>query len=186
MACTTGISAAILSDCSTKGTAGLEVEAYMFNRNALTITYDGSTANLITDLANIGAGKGYKITGYKKNMNAGSDGVVAEDKPDSWKHYFSFKQYEVAAAKVLNVDNINDVVVFVESKNKPSNGDGVFIGYGCKFGLYKSSDTHRSNDNNAERAIELTSMDGGEEPYSRYVLLDTDYATTKALLESLD
>jgi len=64
-------------------------------------------------------------------------------------------------------------------------GDGVFAAYGVKYGLYKSTDTRRANDINGARNIELTSLAGQEEKYSNYTLLDTDYATTKALLETL-
>ncbi|HPF94187.1 MAG TPA: hypothetical protein PLV65_09620, partial [Tenuifilaceae bacterium] len=177
---------AIVSDCTTKGVAGVEVTAWMFNRKDFTLTYDGTTPNLITNIAAVAAATTYQLTGYKMNMNVGHDVVVRADAPDGYKHFFSFKQYQVAAANILNVDNINDVVVVVEAKNKPSDADGVFLIYGAKYGLFKSADTHRINDNNAERSLELTSLDGQEEPYSRYVLLSTDYATTKALLEGLD
>ena len=57
--------------------------------------------------------------------------------------------------------------------------------YGLKKGLWKSADTRRWNDINGARSIEMTSLAGQEEPYSHYVLLDTDYATTRDLLESL-
>lgn len=186
MACITGISKAIVSDCATKGVAGLEVTAWIFNRKDFTLTYDGTTPNLVTNIAAIAAATSYMITGYKKNLNVGHDIVTRDDAPDGFKQFFSFKQYEVASDDIYNVDNINDVFVVVEAKNKPTDADGVFILYGAKNGLYKSADTHRINDNNAERSIELTSLDGQEEPYSRYVLLSTDYATTKALLEGLD
>ena len=159
--------------------------AWVFNRKSLTITYDSTTKNLITDLANVSTAIGYKITGIKKMLNAGSDLVAADDKADTWTHYFNFKQFEFAAADIVNVDNINDVVIFVENKDKSTTGNGVFMGFGCKFGLYKSADTHRTNDDKGARNIELTSLADQEEPFSRYVLLDTDYATTKALLETL-
>lgn len=185
MACITGIAKAITSDCTTSLSGGLEVEAWIFNRADLTITYDGSQDNLLTSLANVGAATGFKLTGIKKLLNAGHDIVIAEDRPDKYKHFFSFQGFEVLAEDITNLDDINDVIVFVESKDKNDTGEGVFIGYGVKKGLWKSADTQRANDNGAARMIEMTSMDGQEEPFSRYVLLDTDYATTKALLESL-
>ena len=183
--CFDGISKAIISNCTTQGSGGLEVVAWVFNRKELTITYDTTTKNLITSLANVSLKQGYKLTGIKKMLNAGSDLVVADDKADSWTHYFNFKQFEFSAADIVNVDNINDVIVFVENKDKSTTGDGVFMGFGCKFGLYKSTDTHRTNDDKGARNIELTSLADQEEPFSRYVFLKTDYATSKALLETL-
>lgn len=185
MSCITGIAKNITSDCSTSKSGGLEVEAYIFNRADLSPTYDGTQLNLVTSLANVGAAVGYKLTGFKKNLNAGHDLVVAEDAPNKYTHYFNFKQYEVLAEDITNVDDMDDVVVAVESKDKNDTGEGVFMLYGLKKGLWKSADTQRANDANGSRNIEMTSLAGQEEPYSRYVLLDTDYATTKALLESL-
>lgn len=183
--CFDGISKAVISDCTTQGSGGLEVTAWVFNRNQLTITYDSTVKNLITGLANVSTNIGYKIKGVKKLLNAGHDLVVADDKADRWTHYFNFKQFEFASDDIVNIDNINDVVVFVENKDKTSDGDGVFIAYGCKFGLYKSTDTQRANDDKGARNIELTSLAEQEEPFSRYVFLKTDYATSLALLETL-
>ena len=185
MSCTTGIVKNITSDCSTSLSGGLEVEAWVFNRTELSPTYDGTSGNLLTRLAMVGAAVGFKLKGIKKLLNAGHDIVVAEDRPDKYKHFFSFQGFEILHDDILNLDDLNDVVVAVELKDKNDTGDGVFVLYGLKKGLWKSTDTRRWNDINGARNIELTSLDGVEEPYSHYVLLDTYYATTHALLESL-
>lgn len=185
MACTTGIVKNITSDCSTSLSGGLEVEAWVFNRAELTPTYDGTKGNLITGLANVGSAVGFKLKGIKKLLNAGHDIVVAEDRPDKYTHFFSFQGFEILAEDHLNLDDINDVVVAVELKDKNATGEGIFVIYGLKKGLWKSADTRRWNDINGARSIEMTSLAGQEEPYSEYVLLDTNYATTYALLESL-
>ena len=185
MGCIQGIAKAITSDCTTSLGGGLEVEAWVFNRKDLTVTYDGSQDNLITGLANVGAAVGYKLTGVKDLLNAGHDAVVAEDRPDKFTHYFSFQGFEILAEDITNIDDINDVAIFVELNDKNDTGEGIFVGYGVKKGLWKSSDTRRWNDINGARSVELTSRGGKEEPFSSYVLLDTDYATTRALLESL-
>ena len=185
MACITGIAKAITSDCTTSLGGGLEVEAWIFNRTDLTPTYDGSQLNLLTSIANVGAAVGYKLTGIKDLLNAGHDLVSAPDRPDKFTHYFSFQGFEILAADITNLDDINDIVVFVELNDKNDTGNGVFACYGLKKGLWKSTDTRRWNDINGARNIEMTSRAGKEEPFSEYVLLDTDYATTRALLESL-
>lgn len=185
MACLTGIAKAITSDCTTSLSGGLEVEAWVFNRAELTPTYDGTNGNLVTSLAMVGAAVGYKLKGIKKLLNAGHDIVVADDRPDKYTHFFSFQGFEILSDDILNLDDINDVVVAVELKDKNDTGEGVFAMYGLKKGLWKSTDTRRWNDINGARNIEMTSLGGQEEPYSHYVLLDTDYATTHALLESL-
>lgn len=185
MGCIIGISKDITSDCSTSLSGGLEVEAWIFNRDELTPTYDVAEDNLLTSLAMVGVATGFKLTGVKKLLNCGHDIVVSEDRPDKYKHFFSFQGFEILAEDWRNLDDINDVVVVVELKDKNDTGEGVFQVLGLKKGLWKSADTQRSNDINGARNIEMTSLDGQEEPFARYVLLDTDYATTRALLEGL-
>lgn len=185
MSCITGIAKNITSDCTTSLSGGLEVEAWVFNRAELTPTYDGTQLNLITSLAMVGAATGFKLKGIKKLLNAGHDVVVAEDRPDKFAHFFSFQAFEILAEDITNVDNINDVVVFVELKDKNDTGEGVFVCYGLKKGLWKTTDTQRANDLNGARNIELKSLAGQEEPFSRYIYLDNDYATTRAALEAL-
>jgi len=182
MTCITGIAKAIVSDCSTVKAGGNEVVAWVFNRKDVDITYDSTNGNLITDFANLATKKAYQLTGVKKMLNTGHDIVVAEDRPDKYNHYFSFQQFEIASEDIKNVDEINDVIVVVERLDKTDDGDGGFVAYGAKFGLGKSSDTRRSNDVNGARVIELTSMEGREEPFSEYTVLATDYAGTVAML----
>lgn len=185
MSCATGIAKAITSDCTTQPVGGLEVAAYLFNRADMTITYDGTDTNKVTGIAAVGAALVYKITGVKKNLNAGHDRVIAEDLADTYKHFFSFKGFEFDVDSVANMDGLNDVCVVVEYKQKSTTGDGVFIAYGLKSGLYPAADTRRANDANGVRSLELTTRDQEGEPYSQFNVLITDYATTKAALEAL-
>lgn len=187
MGCTGGIAKAIVSDCTTQGVGGLEVTAYIFNRNDIDITYSAvaDKENQITDISNAVGVKGYSITGVKKLLNAGHDIVVADDRPNSYTHYFSFQGFEFLTEDIRNLDDLDDLVVIVESKDKNDTGDGVFRAYGCKYGLYKTTDTRRANDASGARSIELSSLEGQGEPYSHYVYLDTDYATTLAALVDL-
>jgi len=185
MSCITGIAKNITSDCSTSLSGGLEVEAWVFNRKELSPTYDATYGNLVTSLAMVGAATGFKLTGIKKLLNAGHDIVVADDRPDKFTHFFNFQGFEILAEDIQNLDDINDIVVVVELKDKNDTGEGVFVAYGLKKGLWKSTDTRRWNDINGARNIEMSSLAGQEEPYSHYVVLATDYATTRALLEGL-
>jgi hypothetical protein len=186
MGCADGISKTITSDCTTSKSGSLEVTAWIMNRKDVTVTYDAILGNKITSLAMASGKQAYKIIGTKKLLNAGHDAVVADDRPDKYTHYFNFQQFEIAAEDIDNVDNLNDVIVVVESKDKTDDGDGVFIAYGVKNGLWKSTDTQRANDINGARNIELTSLGGQEEPYSRYIVLSIDYEGTLAMLTGLE
>jgi hypothetical protein len=187
MGCAGGIAKAIVSDCTTSKVGGLEITAYAFNRADLEITYSAvaDKENQITTMSNAAGKKGYLLTGVKKLFNAGHDIVVADDRPNKYTHHFMMQIFETLTEDVRNADDLDDLVIFVEQKDKNTGGDGTFIGYGCKYGLYKTTDTQRANDINGARNLELASLAGQEEPYSRYILLDTDYATTLALLVDL-
>jgi len=182
MGCTDGISKIITSTCATSVSGGIEVKAWIINRADVAITYDGTIPLKITAITFAQTKRSWPITGVKKLLNCGSDLVSAEDRPDKYAHKFIFQQFEFTAEDIYNVDNINDVIVVVENKDKNATGDGVFIAYGVKKGLWKSADAQTANDVNGARSLELTSMAGLEEPYSRYVYLATDYATTLAAL----
>jgi hypothetical protein len=187
MGCQGCIAKTIVSDCTTSKIGALEVIAWVFNRRDINITFSSVSdkENQITTISNASTKKGYTFTGVKKLLNAGHDIVVADDRPNKYTHHFMCQIFETLTEDIRNGDDLDDLVVFVEQKDKNTGGDGTFIGYGCKNGLYKLSDTQRANDVNGARVIELASLAGQEEPYSRYIFLATDYATTKALLTTL-
>lgn len=185
MPCTDAIAKNITSDCTTQPVGGLEVEAYLGYRPYISPTYDGTSANKVTALTVTALQKLYKLKGVSKNLNAGHDRVVSDDTADLYKHYFSFKGFEFDSPSVLSLDNLRDLVVFVNYKNKNSTGDGVIVAYGLGTGLYVTSDTRRANDAHGIRSIELSTRDNEEEKYSQYNVVITDYAGTIARLEAL-
>jgi hypothetical protein len=188
MSCTLNIAKNIISDCTTQKNGFLEVKAWIFSRAdyANAITYDNTITSKITNIASVTTKKAFTLTGVKKLLNAGHDIVVADDRADKFTHFFSFQQFEIAAADVFNLDNLKDVFVVVERKDKGAGGDGTFVAYGVKNGLFKSTDTRRSNDINGARSLELTSLAGAEENNSEYTVLKTNYADTLAMLVALE
>jgi hypothetical protein len=185
MGCTDGIVKTITSNCTTAPNGGLEITMYIFNRLNATITYDGTSGCKITGIVRVSTALAYKVLGVKKSFDAGHDIVVSENRPNKWMHTVSFEMFERLAADTINGDNLNDVFVIVEVKDKTGTGEGVFIGYGIAHGLYLSADTRRANTDNGARKIELKSMAGQEENYSEYTYFHTNYATSKADLEAL-
>lgn len=188
--CIDGIIKNIISNCTTDKGGGLEVKAWIFNRTDLSVTFDpankrGQTSNKILGLSLPTGKQGFSVVGVKSLLNAGHDIVVAEDRPNKFTHFFAFQQFEVLSEDIFNVDNFEDLVVFVEARDKNDTGEGVIVGYGVRHGLFTSTDTQRFNDINGARNLELTSRAGQEEEHSRYVYINTDYATTIAELDSL-
>lgn len=189
MGCTIGISHTITSNCTTVGTGGVEVRAWALNRSdvaSLTMSSTTGEENVITAITMTGATVAYKILGIKKLIDFGHDAVVAESRPDLYKQYLKFEGFEQTPIAITGMDALSDLIVIVELKDKQTTGKGTFVVLGATHGLFKTSDTLRSNSANGARQLELTSLDGQEEPYSRNVFWDTSYATSLAALIALE
>lgn len=181
MACPTLLTADILNNCDVQPIKGLKPKAWAFNRSQLTVT---ATNNSISALANIGAATGFSIEGFKDFMNAGYDAVVTENMPTMYTHYFSVNLWAATAAEKKNIDKADDIIVIVEKNG--AQGEGTFLAYGYKNGLWKSSQTRRANDAQGVATAEFTSREGMGEEYSEYVVnIGGSYATTLAALNAL-
>lgn len=186
MSCVKGITANIINDCDYQPKGGVEETVYAFNRSDIdTITYNATNKHIVEDITLASGKLAYTIKGFKKSSNAGYDMTVNENLPDTFKQYFSFQPWGNDAATVKALDNLSDLVIVTESKNKGVSGNGAFEIFGLETGLYKSSDSKRANDNNGIPTIEMTTQDGEDASVSRHILFDTDYATTKAILVGL-
>ena len=184
MTCTTKLAKAIANTCDNKPSAGLEVKAWAINRADATFTLDGSVLTKCTAITMAGVTVAYPITAVKKEMNVGADGVVADNMPDLFKHYFSFQPYSRAAADIQALDNMTDIVIVAELKG--TKGEGSFVIFGLETGLHKSSMSFHANDNHGVPTYEFMTRDGEEEKYSRYVFWHTDYATSLSDLVALE
>lgn len=186
MGCILGISSDINNDCDLRPVAGLETTLTAFNREDIdTVTYDGTNSHLVTAITLKTTKQAYTITGFKRSSNSGHDLTVNEFAPDSYKHYISIQPWGIDADTVKQLDDLADLVIITENKNKSDAGDGTFEIYGLETGLYKSSDTRRVNDNLGAGTIELTNQDGEDASVSRHVFYDTDYATSALAVTAL-
>ena len=184
--CNFGIAADILKDCAAPPTAGAEMFAYAFNRRDIdSVTYDQSNPRLVTAITLADGAKAYKIENFKKEIDAGFDLVTSDTNIDKFNQYVKFEAWGIDSDTVKALDELSDLVIIVERKNKGADGDGAFQIYGLQTGLYKSSDTMRANTASGKRIIELTNQAEEESTVSYHVFFDTDYATTKAAVEAL-
>src|SRR5690554_6457718 len=184
--CNFGIAADILKDCSAPPTAGAEMIAYAFNRREIdSVTYDQSNPRLVTAITLADGAKAYKIENFKKEIDAGFDLVTSDTNIDKFNQYVKYEAWGIDSDTVKALDELSDLVVIVERKNKGADGDGAFQIYGLQTGLYKSSDTMRAITASGKRIVELTNQAEEESTVSYHVFFDTDYATTKAAVEAL-
>ena len=182
MTCITGIMAPILNNCANAPVAGLEEVMYVFNADELTATKSLTLKSLVTDLTLLATKKGYKVQGFKKANNAKNELTKSDTLPDMYKQTIMFEVWAKDAATVTALDQLNNLVIVTENKDKGIAGESAFNIYGLDTALFKESMTQEAN---ADGGVFKLSMvaEGQRMPF--YNLYDTDYATTKALLDGL-
>jgi len=181
MGCLSDITQVIANTCTNVPSAGLEVKGWVMNRADAVWTIDGGNVVLLTSLAGPTL---YPITAVKREMNAGFDGVFADNLPDLFTHNVSFQPYERKAADILALDSIDDLVVVLELKGPKTSGCFIVLGY--ETGLHLVSMSYSAMDNNGIPTYEFATKEGQGEKYSRYILWATDYDGTVTVLEGLE
>ena len=183
MGCLSDITQVIANSCTNVPASGLEVKGWVINRADVVWTIDGANVVLLT-AATMATGVAYPITAVKREMNAGFEGVFADNLPDLFTHNVSFQPYERKAADILALDSIDDLVVVLELKGPKTSGCFIVLGY--ETGLHLVTMSYRANDNNGIPTYEFATKEGQGEKYSRYVFWATDYDTTLAALVTLE
>lgn len=107
-----------------------------------------------------------------------------------YDHQIDFLAYGVSAADRLQLDKLafGDIFGIVENGDNSSLGDAFFEVFGFEMGLETITDerVNASAETNGAYAIQLKTPDrGGKEDGKSLVFFDTDYATTKALVDAL-
>lgn len=176
MSCTTKITADIL-ECLKLPTKGLKSKAWIFNADEVNFTI---TKNKITAITMASGKTSFTAEGAKDFITAGHEAVVAENKPTVYKHNFSVQAFPLTAIEKENLDVADNIIVIVEANGEKC--EGMFLAYGVTNGLWKTTQTKSSADNNALTTYEFASRDQMEERYSEYVVFITDYDTTKTAL----
>lgn len=182
MGCLSDIAKVIANTCTNVPSAGLEVKAWAMNRADVVWTVNAGSVVLLTAIT--GAPVLYPITAVKKEMNAGFDGVFADNLPDLFIHNVSFQPYERDSASIKALDGIDDIVIIVELKGPKTKGCFIVLGY--ETGLHLVSMSYSAMDNNGIPTYEFATEEGQGEKYSRYVFwVMNDYTATKAALNEL-
>ena len=176
MSCNTKITADIL-ECAKLPTKGLKGKAWIFNAGEVNFTI---AKNKITAITMASGKTSFTAEGAKDFITAGHEAVVAENKLTVYKHNFSVQAFPLTAVEKENLDVADNIIVIVEANGEK--GEGVFLAYGVTNGLWKTTQTKSSADNNALTTYEFSSRDQMEERYSEYVVYLPDYDGTKTTL----
>ena len=162
----------ISSTCEHRTVAGIEQTVYLFNRTDLkNIAYDpenDGSINKVWSFALETSTHGYKATGFKRNMTASFERNVSDDTVDTFTDSITLTGYEFDANASRNFDQMGDLVAIIDRKGTKES-DGSLIILGLENGLYVSSDSWASGDNNGARTITLSSLSDAGESMSYYV-----------------
>jgi len=174
----------ILNDCNNSVIAGIEVDVLLFNLKDInkTATAFDTTNKLLVENFELNTGKtGYLLEGVKQ-VNALKWELVKKDLGnDKYKHTFSFVILNptVANRKLLADMNGGYFAVMVETKWKGAGSTEPFLIGGYDSGMQLQTATFSTNENDGTISVEMSSVDGYEEPKPTLTYLDTDYTTSK-------
>ena len=189
-----GINMGSTYDCATPIVGGnsqnlILIDQEIFNR--ATITYDGSTDNLITGITLTEVGDvGYKYEGIRKSLNPQS-AFVPSDVSNGYDHQVDFLIFDVSQLQKNNIEKMafGRQIAILENTNAIGNGDSVFEVFGTGLGLEVQAGAMRitgDTDTNGAYTISLKTSDlGGKEQHLPNSLWSTDFATTKTLVNAL-
>ena len=184
-----GINADVFLDCTKPISAGVKDMLYLVNfADIATITEDLANPNLIESFTLSPGAFLYRFEGKNNSIDPKSSLVKARYS-NTFQHECMFKVFDNASDIKTQLEYMTNVkiVAIVENNYKGSTGEVPFEIYGLRSGLTINVLERIVNDQETQGAynITLSSSEQIKEPYLPATLFDTDYATTKAFLESL-
>ena len=188
--CNNDITNDMLLDCDNTAVAGIEVNVLLVNSkdiNRTTTAFDATNKLLCTNFDLNAGKKGFLIQGVKQIFSASAELVKKEMGFDKWKHTFTGVILNMSADNLLQLQQMSEganLVAVIETKFKGEDNKDAFHILGYKQGLELATATWSSNENEGTVQIELSSVDGYEEPNYVATLLETDYDTTKTAFDN--
>lgn len=181
-------------DCEFPIAAGVDQRLILIDKGVFdlaTIVYDVTIPTLITSIVITGSGNaGYAFQGIRRSLNPQSAFVPATVSV-GYDHQADFQVFQVDQIQKDNIEKLglSKVVAIIENVNAIGNGDAVFEVFGKDAGMEMQAGPMRvnaDNETNGSYTISLkTSDESGKEPKLPTSWFDTDYATTKALVDAL-
>lgn len=183
-----GISADVFLNCTKPISAGVKDLLYLFNFADLeSVVENVSNPNIIEDIVLASGAKIYRFEG-KNNSNEPRAALVKGAYSTAYDHEVIFKVFSVESdtKKQLQYMANTKMVAIVENNFKGVAGSVPFEIYGLTSGLELLALERILNDADTQGAYNLTlaSNETIKEPTLPKTFFDTDYATTKAIIEA--
>lgn len=181
----------IIIDCANPLQAGTNDSIFIFNfedwSNA-TISRNSANPQIIEDIVMPTGVTGFQVQGIN-NSNMPKNSMVKGKFINSFMHEINFKAFTLNASIKKTLENMSKgrFVVIVQNNYKGAAGDAAYEVYGGDSGLVCTAIDRDPQNNDTQGAYDITlqSSDQSKEAHLPATVFITDYATTKALVESL-
>lgn len=176
------------ANCGTNLTPGVHDTIYLFNHDDIA-GYTETSSNLVTAISLSGMALGFSYQG-KLNSALPKCEMVPKSYANLWKHSIEFRVFDWTAATKDEIDQMAAgrivAVVINNAKTLTASGDLAIEIYGREAGMYLEAGIREafSADNAGAFVLTLASRDNNEEGHPPTTFLDTDYDTTKTLLDT--
>lgn len=152
------------------------------------ITKNALNSQIIEDIVLPSGGFAYKMEGIN-NSPAPKQSMVKGAFINSFSHEINYKLFSLnpTVKEQLELKSKSRVVVIVENNYKGDNGEAAYEVYGAGSGLVCEAIERDPNSNDTQGAYDVTlkTSEKSREAHLPATIFITNYATTKALVESL-
>lgn len=181
----------ILADCKNLVFRGIEADLLLIPHSDVdktATTFDPENPMVINDLVLKPGATGYLLEGVKQVNGYNTEFVVGDDQTlDKYQHNANGRILSPTAENRLQVSKLakgEGYMVIAERKWKGPGSNDAFILLGWDAGLYLSESIENPLENEGAITIGLASREGMLETEGAFVVLDTDYDTTKTAFEN--
>lgn len=182
-------------DCVNPIQAGVEQRLLLINKadwdlNAV-IEYDLEIPTLIISISLINLAVAYEFEGTRKSINP-QTAFTPSTFTVGYDHQVEFLIFDISSAQKYNIEEMalsKGIVAIIQNKNVEGNDDSIFEAFGKDVGLEIQAGPMRINgdvESNGAYTINLkTSDEMGKEQHLPASIWDTDFITTKEMIDEL-
>jgi hypothetical protein len=185
------ISSDILVNCDYPLFTGVKDRLFLFNFSDFedaTLTRNGVNTQIIEDIILASGAVGYTIEGQNNSIMP-KQAFVKGTYSSKWDHEVGFIAWSLSPTVKDQVEKLGKgrVVAIVENNYKGDTGNAAYEIYGLDCGLILETAERDPNNQETDGGFQITlkSSERSKEPHLPASVFITDYATTKALVESL-
>ena len=183
------LSKGFFPNCDFPLIAGVNDRLILMNKDDIdTISYDVTNRQVITDII-LKTGKSAYVFQGQNRSNEPATRLVKGRYSSSWDHECIFKIFGdgIEVKTIVNSFPEANIVVVVENNYRGAIGDAAFTVYGIGGGLetQEAEQVKADADTDGAYHLVLRSSEFGREPLVPNAWFDTDYGTTKLLVDAL-